>query len=903
MKKIVLLIICCILACSSVAALGFPLSWWPSFGYDQQKNAVCPWLYAPPIIEDKNWNVQLKSGIWSQPVATDDKLYVLSVIDASKNQKSAIHVIDLKGNFGKETRSMDVSIVESANIQKYDDAPVATPAISPTSDGKTTLVFGDNEGRILLYENENIKSNYTLGIGTPIGTSPTVHDGKIYISSGNKRTYILGLDDTRLTYGSIQTQKIVSTSVTIWQDYAMMGDNSGTFYIFNKDTGEEIKRISIEGIDTIRSSACIATIKGKTYAVFGSNKGRLHRIRLDSGNFETDSKFVTQGSGSDEFWATPTFYNGYIYIGNENYFLYKIDLETMSVANKINLNNSIFSQSVINNGFLYITTANRINDAEDFKGSLFIIKLDDFKVFGREYVLEGGAYASPIFAANRLFVASRTGKVYCFKGMQPNITVTPEKITFPMVGYDANSVEPINIKITNNTDYTYISGSIRTESGDSWLKVSKQTFEGNSTTLTVWVDTSEVSNRSGTLESTVYVDYLFGLEQKTLNIPVKVSFEPKPPIFNLSKSEINIKAKNEDVIESVSVNLKEYDSEQEVTFIAKQSSSSDWFQIENPTFSLSRTKSSASITISVKPSDLIKKNPDLYQYRGNLEVSCIYRNKPTGTKTVSVSMQIEKDFIIAVPYIDEKTISKTLSYADLSKGMTEKSIFHFTNKARSKRMSIDETPSVDYGTSPVKDWVSFEQSFPMQQDENYNIDLEVTVSTKLFRPSQNYFAKIKVTFETGQVIELTVKYTTLTVDRIKVKFIIGSTSYWVDEDTKKMSTPPYISSKGNTMVPIRPIADTLGYYYNAKISWMADIQTITLEMGDKTLRLVVGHNKAYIDNPDGSITEKVLPSPPEIKNGSTFIPPKIITDTFGGKASWDSGTKTVTFEFVNPRSK
>lgn len=905
MKKYVLLITCCSLACSSVAALGFPLSWWPSFGYDQQKNAVCPWLYAPPIIEDKSWDVQLKSGVWSQPVATDDKLYVLSVIDASKNQKSSIHTLGIKNNFGKELRSLDVSIVESANIQKYDDAPVATPAITPASDGKTILVFGDNEGRVLLYENENLKSNYTLGIGTPIGTSPTISDSKIYISSGNKRTYILDLNDTRLIYGSIQTQKIVSTSVTIWQDYAMMGDNSGTFYIFDKNDGREIKQIPIDNIDTIRSSACIATIKGKTYAVFGSNKGRIHRIRLDSGNFETDSKSITQGSGSDEFWAIPTFYNGYIYIGNENNFLYKIDLESLTVANKINLNNSIFSQCVINNGFLYVTTANRINSAEDFRGSLFILGLDDFKVFGREYTIEGGSYAPPIFAANRLFVASRTGKVYCFKGMQPNVTVTPEKLTFPMIAYDANSVDPINIKITNNTDYTYIAGSIRTEPKDTWLKVSKQTFDGNSTTLKVWVDPSEVSNRFGTLESTIYVDYIFGLEQKTMNVPVKVTFEPKPPVFNLSRSEISIKAKNEDVIESIGVNLKEYDSDQEVTFIAKPGASSDWFRIENPTFVLNRTKSTASVTISVKPSELIKRNPNTYQYKGSMEISCIYRNKPTGTKTVTVSMQIEKDFIIAVPYIEEKNITKTLSFDELSKGLTDKHTFHITNRAKSKSMSIPKPPAIDYCSSPTKDWIVFEKPFPLEQDENYSIDLGIAVDTKLFIPCQSYSATIKVQFDTGEPVELTVKYSTSTVDRVTIKFIINSTTYWVDNlaQSKKMTAPPYISAKGNTMVPIRPIADTLGYYYNAKITWMAEIKTITLEMGYKTLRLVIGHNKAYIDNPDGSITETVLSSPPEIKNGSTFIPPKIITDTFGGKANWEQTTKTVTFEFVNPRLK
>lgn len=888
-----------------------PESWWPSFGYNGQQNAICPWGFAPPIIEDKNWNVQLKTGVWSQPVASHDKLYVLSVVDAAKNEKSSIHVFGLKENFGKELKNIDISITESANIQKYDDSPVPTPALAPVKtivDNKeqidTLLVFGDNKGKLSIYNNEKLSSEYSLGKkdSIPIITSPTIQDGKIFISNSNRKSFIVDISNPQAKQEGISTAQVVSSCMSVWGNYAMVGDNSGTFYIFSINDRTEKKNIKIPGIETIRSSACIVTENKKTYAVFGSNKGGLHKIRLDDDSFDTKSLFVSRSQGRDEFWATPTYFNGYIYVGNENNFLYKIKLDSFEIENRINLNNSIFSQAVVNNGFLYVNTANRVNNSDEFEGSLYIIKLEDFKVFGREYKIDGGAYSSPIFAADRLFVASRNGKVYCFKGMQPSVTVTPsDTVSFLSMPYDSKTVESKSLTIINSTNYTKISGEIRFEKKSEWLSVSQDKFDGNNTTFNVSVDLGKISDKSSALTNTIYVDYKFGLEKRTKEIPVKITFETKPPIFKVDLPTIKMTDVDSDQMQSVKVFLMDKDIDQEYSFEAKNIQGEPWYNIQSPTFTLSKTKPSHTVTVTVNIKDIEKKYPGQTSFKSVMGISCIFRNKPTDTKEVTIELELKKNFHNAVPTLQSNNIIKNLSFYQFINGFEEEIKLSITNEAKNGEMKISQTPSIDYGNSPAKDWIKLNSNLPASQDANFKLDLNFKVSSKNFIPNKTYSAKITINFTKGQSVELTITYNTLTADKISMKFVIGSTSYWVDQQGKIMSTPPFISAKGNTMVPIKPIADTLGFYYSAKISWYADIKTVTLEMAEKTLRLVIGHNKAYIDNPDGSITEMTLTSPPEIRNGYTFIPPKVITDTFGGKSTWDSRTKTVTFEFVNPR--
>ncbi len=904
MRKTLAILLTAAFCLNLVQAAKPPFSWWPSFGFDQEKNAVCPWQFAPPITQDRGWDVTLPAGVWSQPVATDKFIAFVSDTD-EETGKAGIHVYNLAEGFGKLRKSFAVDILPTAGLNKY-DKPITTPALAMGSDGEPILVFGDGFGRLVKISGNRIISDGRLNNSEfGFGSSPTIHDGRVYISSDSGMTYIAPLEENKAPV-EMRTTRIVTASPTVWGDFVMFGDNSGKFYIFNRTTGAKVREISIPGIDAIRSTACISCPGEKTYAVFGSNRGKIHRVRLDDKSFELTTLDANIGQTNTEFWATPTFADSFIYLGNENGYLYKIDCGKMTVVDRLRLDgNSIFSQAVISNGFLYVTTGNRISNPEKFEGALFIIDLSTFKAFQSFGMIpiDGGSYVSPVFAGGRLFVASRSGKIYCFKGMQPELKVEPQKVVFRQIEFDRDQVSPVKVTISNSIRYTSVDASISTDPPDGWLKVSKDKLSGNSSTIDCWVDLAKIPERSGRLDGAIIVESVFGLESKTTRIPVEATFETAPPKFILSKPLVSHRARElSKIVDPLKIQLRQQTEDSELSFEILTGDA--WYDINKKLFTLSGKpgQSSIDIAISIDPEKLLKENPGKLEYSGSFTVQGIFRNKPYSPVTVKVVLTIEKGLtLIAIPEItdSERLVSRKIYAYD--KPYSDKPAFVFTNASNSGEMSIVTPPAVNYGTSEIKDWIKL-PGFPIQAEGDM-LTLPLEVKLQGFRPGKTYRANLTVTFNTGKQFELAVEYIAIVPDDVKIRFVIGSTSYWVNDavQQEKLSAPPYISRKGNTMVPIRPISEPLGFFYGAKIEWIGEIQTVLFTMGDKTLRLVINHNKAYIDNADGSIDEVPLSSPPEIVGGRTFIPPRIIADTFGGKSEWVASTKTVVFEFKKPR--
>ncbi len=890
------------LVAGQVTALENPPSWWSSFGLSEQKNAVCPWGFALPIIEDRTWNVKLDSGVWSQPVATDKN--IVFVTDTSKETgKANLSIYGLGENLGILKKSFEVSIVETAGLNKYDQ-PITTPALAITDSGEPLLVYGNGNGKLLrILGTKQVSDGKINGNEFGFGSSPTIFDGRLYISADNRTTYILELGSGKPAQ-EVKTGKIVSTSVTVWQKYAMFGDNSGKFYIIDRITSQKIKEIPIPSIDAIRSTACIATWQGQTFAVFGSNRGMLHRVRLDDGSFTLASLQVVAGRTGNEFWATPTFHDGFIYIGNEDGALHKIDLMKMTVASRLRLDgNPIFSQAVINNGFLFVTTGNKVGDPEQFEGGLFVVEIKTFTIFPNlgAVKIDGGSYVSPVFAGNRLFVASRSGKVYCFKGMEPDVKIEPQKLVFREIAFDADKISPVSVNVSNSIRYTNISGTVKTMPEDGWLKVSKSDFAGNEFSFNAWVDLDKVQSRTGKLEGQIIVESTFGLESRQKIIPVEVTFEPSPPKFVLSRPSFEYKIRTFDrIVDSLKVSLRQFEDSSKLNFEVK--TNDNWFELGNKMFTLSSGLQSTDIPIIIDPEKLIRENPNKLSYKGSFTVSGIFRDKPYNTTTITVSLEIEKSLtLIAIPFISDSETTYSKNITEYGKTFTDSHDFVFTNSSGQGEMIISENPAIDYGDSEIRNWLSLPKSPINAQNNKLSLPVKISISGQ--KPNKTYKATIKVLFNTGKAITLNVVYKTISPESVKLRFVIGNLNYWVNSQLQpdKLAAAPYVSSHGNTMVPIRPISDPLGFYYGATIEWMPDIKTVLMTMGTRSLRLVIGHNKAYIDNEDGSITEAAISSPPEIKNGRTFIPPKIITDTFGGKSEWIASSKTVNFEFFKPR--
>lgn len=93
---------------------------------------------------------------------------------------------------------------------------------------------------------------------------------------------------------------------------------------------------------------------------------------------------------------------------------------------------------------------------------------------------------------------------------------------------------------------------------------------------------------------------------------------------------------------------------------------------------------------------------------------------------------------------------------------------------------------------------------------------------------------------------------------------------------------------GTTFVPMRGIFEELG----ATVQYDTKSKKVTGVKNGKVIELTVGNKKAYIKD-NGITTPVSLSHPPEIKNGSTMVPLRFISESLDASVKWDSASRTV----------
>ncbi|MBP1153651.1 MULTISPECIES: stalk domain-containing protein [unclassified Paenibacillus] len=92
---------------------------------------------------------------------------------------------------------------------------------------------------------------------------------------------------------------------------------------------------------------------------------------------------------------------------------------------------------------------------------------------------------------------------------------------------------------------------------------------------------------------------------------------------------------------------------------------------------------------------------------------------------------------------------------------------------------------------------------------------------------------------------------------------------------------------GTTFVPLRGIFERL----NAKVFWNATSSTAIVTGKDTTMKLTIGRDVAYVNDKAVTISEA-----PFIRNGSTYVPLRFISETMGAKVQWDKERWTASIE-------
>jgi hypothetical protein len=112
-------------------------------------------------------------------------------------------------------------------------------------------------------------------------------------------------------------------------------------------------------------------------------------------------------------------------------------------------------------------------------------------------------------------------------------------------------------------------------------------------------------------------------------------------------------------------------------------------------------------------------------------------------------------------------------------------------------------------------------------------------------------------------------------------------SVLVNGQPLQSDVPSFINGDDRTMVTLRAIAEALG----AKVDWDEATQTITITLGDKVIKLVIGQNSYTVNG-----QEHPMDTAAAATNGRTVVPARVIGEALGAKVGWNPHTSAVTID-------
>jgi len=106
---------------------------------------------------------------------------------------------------------------------------------------------------------------------------------------------------------------------------------------------------------------------------------------------------------------------------------------------------------------------------------------------------------------------------------------------------------------------------------------------------------------------------------------------------------------------------------------------------------------------------------------------------------------------------------------------------------------------------------------------------------------------------------------------------------YVDGEQIKPDTNPVIVD-GRTMVPIRAIAEKLGY----SVKWFEETETVSMQKGSSLIQLSIDSNSLYKNS-----TNIIIDVAPMIYDSRTYLPVRAVAEAMGCKVDWNNSERAV----------
>jgi outer membrane protein assembly factor BamB len=255
----------------------------------------------------------------------------------------------------------------------------------------------------------------------------------------------------------------------------------------------------------------------------------------------------------------------------------------------------------------------------------------------------------------------------------------------------------------------------------------------------------------------------------------------------------------------------------------------------------------------------------------------LQKNK-TLTGKIIVKSSSPDDLIIPVKIVVNNgmncfDVEPVLDFGSVSRGLTKTMSVKITFTENMKGTITSDVP-----------WLEFT---PNTFNNQRSLEVKVTVAPSKLPAGESFEGQLIISGN-QYCREKAVKVTVKTENSINMKLTLGSQKVLINGNQTNLTVPPQVI-KGNTMVPLRFIAEAFG----CKVDWNGNERKITITRGSFTMLL-------WMDKTTGKIngSDKVLKAPPTSVKGTTLVPLRFIAEAFGATVNYNAETKEITIDWT-----
>jgi outer membrane protein assembly factor BamB len=249
--------------------------------------------------------------------------------------------------------------MRTGNVLWRHDTPNGQMASSPAVVG-SRLVYHSMDGHVVVLDRATGAQLWERSIGSPIESSPIVHDGVDYFGAWNGLLYALDLSTQGMRWTRSLGAKITS-SAAIDGGRLFIGDYGGRLWALSPRTG---------------ATQWVGSVNGRIYGTPAVTGGRVFVPSSTGGSvtaFSTRGRYLWRVNTGSYVYSSPAVWGGGVFFGSYNGVFYGVSAASGRIRWEVGAGGSISGAAVVVDGVAYAgTLASRIVGVDTRSGRVVL---------------------------------------------------------------------------------------------------------------------------------------------------------------------------------------------------------------------------------------------------------------------------------------------------------------------------------------------------------------------------------------------------------------------------------------------------------------------------------------------------------------------------------------------------